>query len=199
MSTAAAIMQVMAQLGWWGLPIAAMMASMGAKHLSIIDGMTYEGSGSASDSTPSSVSAGKRKSTVDLAKSQSAAGELSYMRGAAGIGGPENFQGAFYGKEHRAEGGSVGYVVGEQGPELFMPEQPGTIIPNDDIGGMGTNTNVTFNISTIDAVGVEDVLTEQQGNIIGMIRSAANEYGDPFLENVDTSIYSAPFAGYRRA
>ena len=57
---------------------------------------------------------------------------------------------------------------------------------------MGGATNVTFNISTIDAVGVEQVLTEQQGNIIGMIRSAANEYGDTFLEAVDTSIYSAP-------
>ena len=200
MSTAAAIMQTLASGGWLMIPMIGMIAAIGAMQLSVISGMQYQGGGGSADGgVPSTASVGKRKSSVDLAKSQSAAGELSYMRGASGIGGPENFQGAFYGKEHRAEGGSVGYVVGEQGPELFMPEQPGTIIPNDDIGGMATNTNVTFNISTIDAVGVEDVLTEQQGNIIGMIRSAANEYGDPFLENVDTSIYSAPFAGYRRA
>lgn len=199
MSTAAGIMQTVGQMGWLGIALAGMIAAMGAMQLSVISGMTYQGGSSSTPDAPSTASVGKRKSSIDLAKSQSAAGELSYMRGASGIGGPENFQGAFYGKEHRAEGGSVGYVVGEQGPELFMPEQPGTIIPNDDIGGMATNTNVTFNISTIDAVGVEDVLTEQQGNIIGMIRSAANEYGDPFLENVDTSIYSAPFAGYRRA
>ena len=71
--------------------------------------------------------------------------------------------------------------------------------PNDDVAEMGGGSNVTFNINTIDATGVEDVLTQQQGNIIGMIRSAANEYGDTFLENVDTSIYNEPFAGYRRA
>ena len=80
-----------------------------------------------------------------------------------------------------------------------MPNQAGAIVPNDDIAEIGGGTNVTFNISTIDASGVEDVLTQQQGNIIGMIRSAANEYGDPFLENIDTSIYSAPTAGYGRA
>ena len=37
----------------------------------------------------------------------------------------------------RAEGGPVGgkmpYVVGEQGPELFVPEQPGIIVPNHEL------------------------------------------------------------------
>lgn len=134
-----------------------------------------------------------------MAKSQSASGELAYLRGAQGTGGPERFKRAFYGGRHRAAGGNAGYVVGEQGPELFMPDRPGTIVANDDIDTVAGGSNVTFNINTIDSAGVEDVLTEQQGNIIGMIRSAANEYGDPFLENVDTSIYSTPFAGYRRA
>ena len=80
-----------------------------------------------------------------------------------------------------------------------MPDRPGRVVPADDTENMAGGNNVTFNINTIDAVGVEEVLTEQQGNIIGMIRTAANEYGDPFLENIDTSIYSTPFAGYRRA
>jgi len=179
----------------------AMVAAMGAATLAIAAGMSYQGGGGSADApTPTaSVATGQRKSTVDIAKSQSAAGELSYLRGEQGVGGPENFRGAFYGVKHRAEGGPVGYVVGEQGPELFMPNQAGAIVPNDDIAEIGGGTNVTFNISTIDASGVEDVLTQQQGNIIGMIRSAANEYGDPFLENIDTSIYSAPTAGYGRA
>ena len=177
-------------------PLAAAMAAMvvafGMKQVAMIRSTTFQGGGEVSEGAPGSVSTGKRRSSVDLAKSQSAAGELSYLRGASGIGGPENFQPAFYGKKNRAEGGRAGYVVGEQGPELFVPTGPGTIVPNDDVAAMGGATNVTFNISTIDAVGVEQVLTEQQGNIIGMIRSAANEYGDPFLETVDTSIYSAP-------
>ena len=54
--------------------------------------------------------------------------------------------------------------------------------------GAATNTNVSFNINTIDASGVEDMLTVQRGNIIGMIREAANSYGEDFVESVDTSI-----------
>ena len=109
------------------------------------------------------------------------------MRGESGMGGPENFTPAFGGYRNRAEGGNAAFMVGEQGPELFVPERAGTILPNDDIGA-GTNTNVSFNINTIDASGVEDMLTVQRGNIIGMIREAANSYGEDFVESVDTSI-----------
>jgi hypothetical protein len=42
----------------------------------------------------------------------------------------------------RAEGGPVGpgtaYLVGEQGPEVFVPKQPGVIVPNDAISGGGS-------------------------------------------------------------
>lgn len=183
----------------WSFILAGMTAAMGAMQISMISGMQYEGGAAQTPTAPGAVSAGKRRNSVDFAKSQSAAGELAYMRGASGIGGPENFQGAFAGKRYRAAGGTAGYVVGEQGPELFMPDRPGRVVPADDTENMAGGNNVTFNINTIDAVGVEEVLTEQQGNIIGMIRTAANEYGDPFLENIDTSIYSTPFAGYRRA
>ena len=50
-----------------------------------------------------------------------------------------------------ANGGPVGmrqpYLVGERGPELFVPNQSGNIIPNHDLGGMGsitTSTSYTF-------------------------------------------------------
>ena len=119
------------------------------------------------------------------------------MRGDQGVGGPEDFRSAFYGKRHRATGGNTGYVVGEQGPELFMPDRPGTIVPADDTAAMGGAANVSFTINAIDASGVEDVLSEQQGNIIGMIRQAANSYGEDFLEDLDESTYTSPVA--RRA
>lgn len=203
-NTAAAVMGILAadagKLGFLAIPMAIAVGVMGAAQLAVIAGTSYQGGGSVGAVTgPSTASVGKRRSTVDLARSQSVSGELGYLRGAKGQGGPENFERAFYGKKHRAAGGNTGYIIGEQGPELFMPDRPGTIIPNDDIDTAAGGSNVTFNINAIDAVGVEEVLTEQQGNIIGMIRAAANEYGDPFLENVDTSIYSTPFAGYRRA
>lgn len=51
----------------------------------------------------------------------------------------------------RALGGPVaagmGYMVGEKGPELFLPRQSGSIVPNGALGG-GT---VVFNVSTPDA------------------------------------------------
>ena len=200
MATAAGIAMALSSLPPpWSFIMAGLTAAMGAMQISLISGMQYDGGAAQAPQAPGSVSAGKRRNSVDFAKSQSAAGELAYMRGASGIGGPENFQNAFAGKRYRAAGGTAGYVVGEQGPELFMPDRPGRIVPADDTENMAGGNAVTFNINTIDAVGVEEVLTEQQGNIIGMIRSAANEYGDPFLENIDTSIYSTPFAGYRRA
>lgn len=54
----------------------------------------------------------------------------------------------------RAEGGPVssgrGYLVGERGPELFLPRQSGAIVPNSAMGG-GT-VNVVNNVN-IDARG----------------------------------------------
>lgn len=184
-----------------GAALAAMIVAMGAKQISMISSMQYEGGSGNVSSGPATVSAGKRKTSVDLAKSQSASGELAYMRGAQGMGGPENFTPAFTGAYHRAAGGRTGYVVGEQGPELFVPDQPGRIVTNDESEGFAQpSQDITFNINAIDAVGVADVLEGQRGNIIGMIRGAANEYGSPFLENIDTTIYTNdPLAGYRRA
>jgi hypothetical protein len=36
---------------------------------------------------------------------------------------------------------------------------------------------------------VEELLTAQKGNIIGMIREAANEHGELFLETVKETSY----------
>jgi hypothetical protein len=56
----------------------------------------------------------------------------------------------------RADGGEVSagklYGVGERGPELFVPRQSGTIIPNGALGGMRGPVSVVNNV-TIDARG----------------------------------------------
>ena len=56
----------------------------------------------------------------------------------------------------RAGGGPVsrgrGYMVGENGPELFIPASSGNIMNNSDtmnLGGVGTN--ITYNIQAVDA------------------------------------------------
>ena len=180
---------------------AAAVVAFGAKQVQMIASTSFQGGGSgvsgAAPGSPSSIQAGERRSTIDLAKSQSSRGEIAYMRGESGIGsGPENFRPAFGGYRNRAEGGNAAFMVGEQGPELFVPRTAGNIVPNDDIPASGP-TNVTFNISAVDAVGVEELLLEQRGNLIGMIREASNSYGQTFLEDVDTTVYT-PQAGVSR-
>jgi hypothetical protein len=173
--------------------------AMGAAQLAVIAGTSYQGGGSlpSGGGEPTSIALGQRKQSVDLAKSRSARGELAYFRGESGTGGPEAFTPAFSGYRNRAEGGNTAFMVGEQGPELFVPQVPGRIVPNDDIAPM-TSTNVSFNINTIDASGVEDLLVEQRGNIIGMIRQAANSYGQDFFEGVDTSVFTPSAGGVNR-
>ena len=48
--------------------------------------------------------------------------------------------------------------------------------------------NINFTIQAVDASGVESLLTEQRANIIRMIREAANEQGEPFLERVSETL-----------
>ena len=61
----------------------------------------------------------------------------------------------------RAMGGPVtgnsAYLVGERGPELFVPRMSGTIIPNHSLQSAGGSTNVTnYNISAIDVKSFEE-------------------------------------------
>jgi hypothetical protein len=188
-ATALGVIEAMSLVKYFPLNfvLAGMIAALGAAQLSIVAGTSYQGGGSGVSSAPSEISMGSRSNTVDLARGNNAGGELAYMRGESGTGrGASDFRPAFMGyTKTRAAGG---YIVGEQGPELFMPDVPGEIIPSGQ--GAGASVNATFNISAIDATGVEDLLNEQKGNIIGMIRDAANDHGEFFLETVDTGAYN---------
>lgn len=70
-----------------------------------------------------------------------------------------------------AEGGTANantaYVVGERGPELFIPRSSGTVIPNNQINNMmGNSTNVTNNyINAIDVKSFETRLLESSNTI----------------------------------
>jgi len=62
------------------------------------------------------------------------------LGGAKAAGGSTDFIGLLTGSlTGKASGGSVvagqPYMVGEKGPEMFMPNQSGTIIPNQNVGG----------------------------------------------------------------
>ena len=58
-------------------------------------------------------------------------------------------------------------IVGEKGPELFVPDRSGTIIPNNQLGG---STNVVVNV---DASGSNVEGDEQQSRELGRVISAA--------------------------
>jgi hypothetical protein len=102
--------------------------------------------------------------------------------GGAGFGGSNGFStfdaggGFAYGGGlnlmARANGGPVSggqpYMVGERGPELFVPGRSGTIVANDKMGG--GNTNVVVNV---DAKGSSVEGDEQGANQLGRVISAA--------------------------
>lgn len=67
----------------------------------------------------------------------------------------------------KALGGPVGanmpYLVGERGPELFVPNTSGKIIPNNQITGDAMNraakpTQVTYNINAVDALSFKQLV-----------------------------------------
>lgn len=74
----------------------------------------------------------------------------------------------------RAAGGSVSsgspYIVGENGPELFMPSRSGSIIPDSMMSsGSGVVVNQTINIST----GVQQTVRAEIQNLLPQISNAA--------------------------
>lgn len=74
------------------------------------------------------------------------------------------------GLEGRASGGPVSantpYMVGERGPELFIPNNSGSIVPNGSMGGMG-NISVSLN-----------------GNFYGTDQGTAEKFADMIAEMI---------------
>jgi tape measure domain-containing protein len=91
---------------------------------------------------------------------------FNFDAGAMTGGMPWSFGGAM------AKGGPVSsgqtYMVGERGPELFVPGRSGTIVANDKMGGGSTNVVVN-----VDAKGSSVEGDEQGANQLGRVISAA--------------------------
>ena len=91
-------------------------------------------------------------------------------------GGGGGFFGGFF-----ANGGAVSkgqpIVVGEQGPELFVPNQTGQITQSARGTGNGGATTVNFNITTVDAKGFDQLLIQRRGTISRIINESVNERG----------------------
>ena len=192
-STAAGVMGVVSGVkSFWEAPLAiataGMIAAMGAAQLAMIAKTSYQGGGSSVESPKTALTlGGGRSNAVDVSQ-RANMGEQSYLRGGSGVGtNANNFTpGGAMGRKGYANGGDS-IVVGERGPEVISPAQPIDITPNYALGGQAQNIN--FNISAVDGASVQNMLNEQQGNIIAMIRQAANDNGEGFLEAVDSDVY----------
>ena len=105
--------------------------------------------------------------------------------GAVGsVKGPDNIDvGGGWSPAMKANGGDVSagmpYYVGEQGPELFVPQGAGTIMPNKVLGAMANNQpQVVYNgpyianMSAIDTQSATQFLAKNKQTIWAVNQSA---------------------------
>lgn len=97
------------------------------------------------------------------------------------FGGPAGgFLAGFLAEGGTAQAGKA-YVVGERGPELFVPRSTGTVVPNDAMANtVGGEVNVNFNINAVDAASFDELLLSRKGLIVGTIQQAFRQQGRRF-------------------
>ena len=69
-------------------------------------------------------------------------------------------------------------IVGEAGPELFLPDSAGTIIPNNQLGG---SQIINVNIHANDTQGFDELLVKRRATIVNVINDALNSQGKEAL------------------
>lgn len=123
----------------------------------------------------------------DLLLIQIKAQAMKWLSGAMGGGGL--FGGAII-PGILGEGGPVTpgkpYIVGDKGPELFVPKSAGTVLPNDMVAGKRgvasgavnapvTNNYITNNVSAIDAQSVAQFFAQNRRLMLGSVEMARKE------------------------
>ena len=159
---------------------AAAIVAMGMAQVNMIKKTTFQGGNDSVTAGNSSINVGgQRNNRVDVSQGASA-GETAYLRGGSGVGSNANSftPGGAMGRKGYADGGML---VGERGPEVVTKEE---IIPNYALGG-NKSMNLTFNVNAVDSQSVQELLTNNQGAVVGAIRDAANSYGQDFLPDVN--------------
>lgn len=100
---------------------------------------------------------------ADFARIQAKKALMGLFGGGSSGGGFFSSIGNWFSGLFRAEGGPVSanspYIVGERGPELFVPRSSGNIVPNGEFGGGGSmTTNVTYSIQAVDAASFQQLV-----------------------------------------
>ena len=65
--------------------------------------------------------------------------------------------------------GNTPYMVGEKGPELFIPSTTGRVVPNNQLGGGGVTVVQNINVTT----GVQQTVRAEIANLLPQISNAA--------------------------
>ena len=93
------------------------------------------------------------------------------------LGGTLSSIGSFFGLANGgiAQGGSP-VLVGERGPELFVPNTTGSVVPREEMG-MGNTAHVTFNINAIDTSNAAQVIAQNRDMITAMVSDSFNKQG----------------------
>ena len=116
-----------------------------------------------------------RNYTRELQKQVAYAAILAFLTGGGSMFSTSG------GSMKRASGGSVQkgqpYMVGENGAEMFVPNQSGQITQSARGTGGNGATTVNFNITTVDAKGFDQLLVERRGTISRIINESVNEKG----------------------
>jgi len=104
---------------------------------------------------------------LDVALNQGLFGDILGSSGPKGGGILGFLTGGKLAEGGRAAGGKS-FLVGEKGPELFVPRSTGTVIPNNKLGGGSTN-NVVVNVdaSGSDVQG-DDAAAKELGGLISV-------------------------------
>ena len=96
--------------------------------------------------------------------------------------------GSFLSGLFKADGGPVSggqpYIVGEQGPEWFVPNGAGTILPNGTAPATSAASstaqgavNINFNVQAMDARSFQSAMVQNKAVVVGIVNQALNMRG----------------------
>lgn len=121
-------------------------------------------------------------STLDSIASHALNSGLSSLLGGSksGIGGLIGQSvGALLGLPGRATGGPVapgrGYIVGENGPELFVPTSAGKIAPNAGSGGVGRDVKVAIQLDVPRGTSAPTAMQRSSRQVASAVRRALQQ------------------------
>ena len=116
---------------------------------------------------------------------------LAQMTSGLSLSGMFSGAGSFISGLFKADGGPVAanqpYIVGEEGPEWFIPNGAGSIVPNGQsptpaATGSSTNSaqapiNINFSVRAMDARSFQSAMVQNKAVVVGIVNQALNMRG----------------------